>query len=84
MFLCNGSITAVVDSHCSSLKSINIGVPQDFTLSSTFFILFINNLLYKSSCPIYSNADDTTYTFPRLFRDDQPFRKLIDHAGRSY
>ena len=35
------SVTAVVDGHCSSLESINSGIPQGSILLPTLFILFI-------------------------------------------
>ena len=42
-FLSGRSIAAVVDGHCSSLKSIKSGVPQGSVLSLTLFLLFIND-----------------------------------------
>ena len=62
-FLSDRSIAAVVDGHCSSPKSFNSGVPQGSVLSSTLFLLFINDLLNQTSCPIHSYADDTTLHF---------------------
>ncbi len=44
-FLSGGSISAMVDGHCSSSKLINSGIPQGSALSPTLFLLFINDLL---------------------------------------
>ncbi len=51
-FLSGSSIAAVVDSHCSTPKPINSGVPQCSVLSSTPFLLFLNDLLSLINCPI--------------------------------
>ena len=66
-FLSDRSIAAVMDSHCSSLKPINSGVPQGSVLSPTFYLLFINNLLYLTQCLIHSYANDTTLCFSTLY-----------------
>ena len=66
-FLSGRSISAVVDGHCSSPKSINSGVPQGFVLSPTLFLLFINGLLNVTQCPIHSYADDSTLHFSTSF-----------------
>ena len=74
-FLCNfissffsdRSFAAVVDGHCSSPKSINSGVPQGSVLSPTLFLLFINDLLNQTSCPIHSYDDDNTLHFSTSF-----------------
>jgi len=59
-FLSGRSIAAVVDGHGSSAKPINSGVPQGSVLSPTLFLLFINDLLNLTTCPIHSYADDST------------------------
>ncbi len=59
-FLSGRSIAAVVDGHCSNPIPINSGVPQGSVLSPTLFLLFINDLLSLTNCPIHSYADDTT------------------------
>ncbi len=59
-FLSGRSISAVVDCYCSKLKSINSGVPQGSVLTPTLFLLFINDLLSITDCPIQSYADDST------------------------
>ncbi len=59
-FLSGRSIAAVVESHCSISKPINSGVPQGSVLSPTLVLLFINDLLSLTNCPIHSYADDTT------------------------
>ncbi len=66
-FLSDSSISAVVDGHCSSPKPINSGVPQGSVLSPTLFLLFINDLLSITNCPIHSYADDSTLHFPTSF-----------------
>ena len=66
-FLSNRYIAAVVDGHCSSPKPINSGVPQSSALSPTLFLMFINNLLNLSQCPILSYADDSTLQFSTSF-----------------
>merc|ERR1711980_48728 len=61
------SIAVVVDGHCSSSKSIDSGVPQGSVLSPTLFLLFINDLLSLTHCPIHSYADDSTLHFSTSF-----------------
>ncbi len=56
-FLFDCSISAVVEGHCSSPKSINSGVPQGSVLSPTLFLMFINHL-FVTNCPIHSYADN--------------------------
>ena len=74
------SITAVVDGHCSSPKSINSGVPQGSVLSPTLFLLFINDLLNQTSCPIHSYADDTTLHFSTSFHRRPTLQEV--HSSR--
>ena len=62
-FLSDRVIAAVVDSHCSSPKAINSGVPQGFVLSPILFQLFIYGFLNLTQCPIHSYTDDTTLHF---------------------
>ncbi len=59
-FLSGRSIGAVVDGHCSNPKPNNSGVHQGSVLSPTLFLLFINDLLSMTNCPIHSYDDDTT------------------------
>ena len=66
-FLSGRSISAIVDGHCSTPKPINSGVPQGSVLSPTLFLLFINDLLSVTSCPIHSYADDSTLHFSTAF-----------------
>ncbi|WP_435321316.1 reverse transcriptase domain-containing protein, partial [Klebsiella pneumoniae] len=65
--LSDRSIAAVVDGHSSSPKSINSGVPHGSVLSPTLFLLFINDLLNLTQCPIHSYADDSTLHFSTSF-----------------
>ena len=67
LFLSDLCIAAVVDGYCSSFKSINSGVPQGSVLSPALFLLFINDLLNQTYCPIHSYADDTTLHFSTSF-----------------
>ena len=66
-FLSDRSIAVVVDGHCSSPKSINSGVPQGSVLSPTLFLIFINDLLSLTQCPIHSYADDSTLHYSTSF-----------------
>ncbi len=61
-------IAAVVDGHCYTPKPINSGVPRGSVLSSTLFLLFINDLLSLTNCPIHSCADDTTLHYSTSFK----------------
>ena len=67
-FLSDHSIASVVDRHCSSPTFINSGVPRGSVLSPTLFLLFINDPLNQTFCPIHSYADDTTLHFSMSFQ----------------
>ncbi len=60
------SISAVVDGQCSSPKPINSSVPQGSVLLPTLFLLFINELLSVTKCPIHSHAETPLCTFRHL------------------
>ena len=75
-FLSDRSISAVVDGHCSSPKPINSGVPQGSVLSPTLFLLFINDLLSSTSCPIHSYADDSTLHYSTSF-NSRPSQQVL-------
>ena len=77
-FLSDRSISAVVDGHCSSPKSINSGVPQGSVLSPTLFLLFIDDLLSKTNCPIHSYADDSTLHYSTSFNRRPTLQELND------
>ena len=81
-FLSNRSIAAVVDGHCSSPKPINSGVPQGSVLSPTLFLLFINDLLNLTQCPIHSYADDSTLHFSTKF-DRRPTQQELINSRRD-
>ena len=81
-FLSNRSIAAVVDGHCSSPKPINSGVPQGSVLSPTLFLLFINDLLNLTQCPIHSYADDSTLHFSTKF-DRRPTQQELNNSRRD-
>ena len=77
-FLSGRSISAVVDGHRSSYKSINSCVPQGSVLSPIIFLLFINDILSITSSPIHSYADDSTLHYSFQF-ERRPFQQqLID------
>src|ERR1700755_465330 len=77
-FLSGRSIAAVVDSHRSSYKSINSGVPQGSVLSPTLSLLFINDLLSVTSSPIHSYDDDSTLHYSFQFEKRPTQQQLID------
>merc|ERR1711980_49343 len=81
-FLSDRSIAVVVDGHCSSSKSINSGVPQGSVLSPTLFLLFINDLLNLTHCPIHSYADDSTRHFSTSF-SRRPNSQELSNARRD-
>ncbi len=71
------SISVVVDSHCSSPKPINSGVPQDSVLSPTLILLFMNDLSV-TNCPIHSYGDDSTLNFSTSFDRRSTLQDLQD------
>src|SRR6201990_752338 len=77
-FLSGRSIAAFVDGHRSSHKSINSGVPQGSVLSPTLFLHFINDLLFITSSPIHSYADDSTLHYSFQFERRPSQQQLID------
>ncbi len=78
-FLSGRSIAAVVSGHCSTSKPINSGVPQGSVLSPTLFLLFINDFLSLTNCPIHSYAGDTTLHYSTSF-DTYPNEQVTDIA----
>ncbi len=66
-FLSDQSISAVVDGHCSTPKTINSGVPQGSVLLSTLFLLFINDLSSTQNL-LYAYTDDSTLHYSTHFR----------------
>ncbi len=84
------SISAVVDGYCSKPKSINSGVPQGSVLSPTLFLLFINDLLSITDCPIHSYADDSTLHCSITFKSRPSKTELhnvrldVTDPGRRY
>ena len=59
-FLSNPFISAVVDGTTSASFLVSGGVPQGSVLSSTLFLLFINDLLHPTASDVHSFADDST------------------------
>ncbi len=78
-FLSDRSISAVVDGHCSSPKSINSGVPQGSVLSPTLFLLFINDLLSCTHSNLHTYADDVTLHYSTTF-DHRPTLQELNHS----
>ncbi len=66
-FLSGHSISAVVDSHLSTPKPINSGVPHGSVISPTLFLLFINDLLSITNCPIHLYDDNSTLHYSTSF-----------------
>ncbi len=75
-FLSRCSIAALVGGHCCAPKPINSGVFQGSVLSPTLFLLFTNDLLSLTNCPIHSYADDTTLHFSTSFKRQPNPEKL--------
>ncbi len=67
-FLYGSSISAVLDGHCSTPKSINSGVPQSSELSPTLFLLFINDFFSSNKSLIHSYAYDSTLHYSNYFK----------------
>ena len=42
------------------MKTITHGIPQGSTLSTTFFLLYINDIINTVQSKVYTYADDTT------------------------
>ena len=57
-----------VQNHHSSLKPINIGVPQESILRSFLFLIYVNDIPNSVSCNSRLFADDTC-----LLVSSQPF-----------
>ena len=66
-FLSDRFISVVVDGATSVPFPINSGVPQGSVLSPTLFLLFINDLLHSTSCPLHAFADDSTLHISSTF-----------------
>ncbi len=77
-FLSGRSSSAVVDGYCSKPKAINSGVPQGSVLSPTLFLLFINDLLSITECPIHPYADDSTLHYSITFKSRPSQSELHD------
>ena len=59
-FISNHFISVVVDGTTSASFRVSSGVPQGSVLSSTLFLLFINDLLHATASDVHSFADDST------------------------
>ena len=71
----------MVAGHCSSPKSFNSSVPHDSVLSSILFLLFINDLLNLTQCPIHSYGDDSTLHFSTSFSRHSKQKQVNDSCG---
>ena len=58
-FIIAQSICVVIDGTSSNLYPVNSEVPQVSVISSTLFLLFLNELLCLTSNPIYWFDDDS-------------------------
>src|ERR1044072_9277086 len=76
-FLLDRSISALVDGATSSCFSVNCGVPQGSVLSSTVFLLFINDLLNCTSNSVHSYADDSTLHSSTHFKSAPSFASRV-------
>ena len=61
-YLTNRYQCVKIDSVKSSLKKINVGVPQGSILGPLFFILFINDIFIDKDAQLILFADDTSLT----------------------
>ena len=77
-FLSDRCITAVVDGHCSSPKTISSDVLQNSVLSPILFLLFINDLLKLTQYSIHSYTDDTTLHFSTSYNRRPTQQELSD------
>ena len=77
-FLSNRSIQVVLDGYKSDTHYINAGVPQGSVLSPTLFLIFINDLLSKTTNPVNCFADDSTLSFSYSFPTSRPCSSDIE------
>ena len=82
-FLSNRSLHVVVDGVSSDSLIINAGVPQGSILAPTLFLLYINDLLGATSCPVHSFADDSTLHTAFSSRAPIPARQSSIERGRN-
>ena len=71
-----------MDSHCSSSKTINSGVPQDSVLSPTLLLLFINYLINLIQLSIHSYADHTILHFSTSY-NMRPTQQELNNSRRD-
>ena len=77
------SIKVAIDDICSECVPVNAGVPQDWqyttVLSSTLFLLRINDMLEDSSIHCYSTVDAVYSSHASVYREkvDQWRNKLV-------
>ncbi len=75
---CDDKLSLSLSLSLSSPKPINSGVPQGSVVSPTHFLLFMNDLLSVTNCPIHAYADDSTLHFLTSFDRRPTLQDLQD------
>ena len=89
-FLSNCFISVVVNGATSASFWVSSSVPQGSVLSSTLFLLFINDLLHASASDVHSFANDSNLHKSSSFQCQTPsnacsqFRHVMSSTINSY